>query len=108
MLPSYDEGLPIVLMEALALGRAVVATRISGVPELVVHGETGWLVDPGDALALAAVLKEALLSPDEKLFAMGSVGRSLVADRHDVNKLMRELVSRVDEGRVACKSCSFT
>ena len=97
VLPSYAEGLPIVLMEALALGRAVVATDIMGIPELILQGITGWLVPPGEATSLAAALKEALLAPDEKLHAMSCAGRSLVADRHDVNNLMRELVALICE-----------
>lgn len=99
VLPSFAEGLPIVLMEALVLGRAVVATRIMGIPELVLHGETGWLVEAGNAPSLAIALREALLASDEKLLAMGCAGRKLVADRHDVNKLMRELVARICENQ---------
>lgn len=93
VLPSFSEGLPIVLMEAFALGRTVVSTRIAGTPELVIHGENGWLVEPGDVTALASALKDALLSPDEKLVAMGKLGQSLVASRHDTNKLMKELIA---------------
>jgi colanic acid/amylovoran biosynthesis glycosyltransferase len=100
VLPSFAEGLPVVLMEALALGRTVVATRVMGIPELVVHGKTGWLVEAGDANSLAAALREALLASDERLLAMGRAGRSMVADRHDVNKLMRDLINRIDESPI--------
>ena len=97
VLPSLAEGLPVVLMEALALGRPVVATRIMGIPELIFHKRTGWLVEPGDARALAATLKEALLSSDEELNAIGAAGQALIADRHNVSKLMRELVAHIHE-----------
>ena len=95
VLPSYAEGLPIVLMEALAVGRPVVATQIMGIPELVLNGRTGWLVPPRDAMRLASTLKEALLTPDEELNRMAVAGRSLVAKRHDTDKLMKELIDNI-------------
>lgn len=95
VLPSFAEGLPIVLMEAFASGRAVVTTGVAGIPELVQHGESGWLVAPGDADALAAALLEALKSPDERLIAMARIGRERVRQQHDVEGLMRTLLLRV-------------
>jgi glycosyltransferase involved in cell wall biosynthesis len=61
--PSLTEGLPNVLLEAHVAGTPVVATRVGGVPELVIAGETGWLVEPGDPGALARALAEALDDP---------------------------------------------
>lgn len=95
VLPSFAEGLPIVLMEAFASGRAVVTTGVAGIPELVRHGESGWLVAPGDVDALAAALLEALQAPDERLIAMARVGRERVRQQHDVEGLMRSLLLRV-------------
>ncbi|MDB9528197.1 glycosyltransferase family 4 protein [Oscillatoria sp. CS-180] len=57
VLPSFAEGVPVVLMEAMAAGVPVLTTRIAGVPELVTHNESGWLVPPGDTVALADGLK---------------------------------------------------
>jgi glycosyltransferase involved in cell wall biosynthesis len=84
VLPSFAEGLPVVLMEALALGRPVVSTYIAGIPELVVPGVCGWLVPAGSVDALAVAMREALAAPAEDLGRMGRAGAALVADRHDV------------------------
>jgi glycosyltransferase involved in cell wall biosynthesis len=62
-LPSSVEGLPLVVLEAMAQGRPVVATAVGGTPELVVDGETGLLVPPGDAVALAGALGKVLRDP---------------------------------------------
>lgn len=56
VLPSFMEGLPIVLMEAMALGVPVIASRVAGIPELVIDGETGLLVDPANWAALATAI----------------------------------------------------
>ena len=58
VMPSFAEGLPMVIMEAMAAGRPVVATYVAGIPELVRPGETGWLVPAGDAAALRDALRE--------------------------------------------------
>ncbi|WP_349367874.1 glycosyltransferase family 4 protein [Salinarimonas sp.] len=85
VLPSFAEGLPVVVMEAMAAARPVVATAIAGVPELVREGETGWLVPAGDAEALADALRALAASPIERLAALGRAGRARVLERHDVD-----------------------
>jgi colanic acid/amylovoran biosynthesis glycosyltransferase len=84
VLPSFAEGLPVVLMEAMALSRPVIATYIAGIPELVQDGRNGWLVPAGDEVALAEAMREALTAPVDKLMRMGAAGRVLVLQRHDV------------------------
>jgi glycosyltransferase involved in cell wall biosynthesis len=81
VLPSFAEGLPVVLMEALALGRPVIATAIAGIPELV-DAENGWLVPSGSAEALAEAMREALCAPPARLRQMGAIGRARVHARH--------------------------
>lgn len=83
VLPSFAEGLPIVIMEAFALGRPVVSTYIAGIPELV-DRETGWLVPAGDVQALADTLRACLDTPQERLAAMGQAARDRVEARHDI------------------------
>ena len=63
VLPSFSEGVPVALMEAMMYGRAVVATRVGGVPELIEDGVRGRLVSPGDAAELAQGLYEVLSNP---------------------------------------------
>ncbi len=95
VLPSFAEGLPIVLMEAFVAGRVAVASAVAGVPELVLPRHTGWLVRPGDAVALAQALQEALLSPDHVLMQMAVAGQQLVREHHAVGMLMAELLVRM-------------
>jgi colanic acid/amylovoran biosynthesis glycosyltransferase len=86
VLPSFAEGLPVVIMEALALGRPVLSTYVAGIPELVRPGVNGWLVAAGSVEALVYSLREVLEAPRERLDAFGLAGRAAVAERHDANK----------------------
>ncbi len=82
VLPSSAEGLPVVLMEALAVGRPVVSTFTAGIPELVRPGENGWLVPAGDPDALATALCDVMETPADRLTEMGLAGRGLVERQH--------------------------
>lgn len=82
VLPSFAEGLPVSIMEALALERPVISTRIAGIPELVDDG-CGALIDAGDPDALCAAMEAMLDAPVEQLRAMGRVGRARVLAAHD-------------------------
>ena len=81
-LPSFAEGLPIVLMESLAMGRAVVTTRIAGIPELV-DSDCGWIVEAGDVPALEVALSQALSADTKTLAGLGETGRKRVIEAHD-------------------------
>ncbi len=83
VLPSFAEGLPVVIMEALALGRPVITTWVAGIPELVRPGENGWLVPPSSVEALADAMREALDAPLDTLDAMGRRGAARARERHD-------------------------
>jgi colanic acid/amylovoran biosynthesis glycosyltransferase len=84
------EGLPVALMEALACGVPVVATRLSGVPELVADGLTGILATPGDPAALATALRRVLEDPVAAR-ARAAAGRRVVEARFDVHESGRRL-----------------
>lgn len=85
VLASFAEGLPVVIMEAMALERPVLTTSIAGIPELVRHGVDGWLVPAGDVNALADTLADALATPNEQLQDMGRSARARVTERHSVD-----------------------
>jgi colanic acid/amylovoran biosynthesis glycosyltransferase len=82
VLASLTEGLPVSIMEALALGRPVVATNVGAIAELVRPQETGWLVTAGSADALAGAMRDALATPVSTLTRMGGRGAALVRERH--------------------------
>ncbi|MBA3562425.1 MAG: glycosyltransferase family 4 protein [Gammaproteobacteria bacterium] len=82
--PSFAEGLPVVIMEALAMGRPVISTYVAGIPELVRPGENGWLVTAGNVDELVSAIREALDAPAAQLTSMGRAGRERVRARHHV------------------------
>ncbi|MBN8610200.1 MAG: glycosyltransferase family 4 protein [Deltaproteobacteria bacterium] len=84
VLPSFAEGLPVAIMEALALARPVVSTYVAGIPELVVPGRTGWLVPAGSIEALVPAIEAVLATDPERLTAMGRNGQAAVRAQHDV------------------------
>jgi glycosyltransferase involved in cell wall biosynthesis len=79
VLPSHREGLPMVLLEAMAHGRAVVATPVGGIPSLVEDGVTGLLVPPGDAKALREAIERLLVDPEFRR-RLGEAARARVSE----------------------------
>jgi glycosyltransferase involved in cell wall biosynthesis len=80
VVPSIYEGMPLVILEAMEAGVPVIASRVSGIPEVVEDGVTGWLVPPEDPRALAAALMEVLNRPDVAR-RRGAAGRRRVDER---------------------------
>ncbi|HEX3291448.1 MAG TPA: glycosyltransferase [Gaiella sp.] len=90
VLTSASEGTPVTIIEALAAARAVVATEVGGVPDVVDDGETGFLVPPGDTEALAARL-ELLAREPARRAEMGRIGRERVLRRYAVERLVDDV-----------------
>ncbi len=86
ILPSFAEGLPVVIMEAFALKRPALTTFVGGIPELVTEGQTGWMIPAGDEEALVVGLKKALAATPETLAAMGKAGREKVLVQHNPHR----------------------
>jgi glycosyltransferase involved in cell wall biosynthesis len=85
VLPSFAEGLPVVLMEAFALSRPVVTTYVAGIPELVEDQVNGWLIPAGSLEKLVDALVAVLNSPSELLERFGANARETVKVNHDVD-----------------------
>ena len=92
VLPSFAEGLPVVLMEAMASSRPVITTSVAGIPELVSDGEHGWLVTAGDACSLAEAIEDFAAASLDDLVAMGEAGHERSLERHNVDRSAAQLV----------------
>lgn len=112
VLPSFAEGLPVAIMEALALGRPVISTYIAGIPELLVPGICGWVVPPGSVEALTDALREALHASPEALAQMGKAGAERVAQYHnattEAEKLAELLKGCLQPGAIELTPISAT
>jgi glycosyltransferase involved in cell wall biosynthesis len=95
-LPSLEEGFPNVVLEAMAAGKPVVATRVGGTPEAVIHRETGLLVPPKDPRALADAILEVLDDP-QRANAMGQAGRERVRKAFDLSRMVQEIEALYEE-----------
>ena len=93
VVPSLSEGLPVVIMEAMAHHLPVVAPYLAGIPELVTHGKTGWLFPAGDVVALTAAVAACLDTPPPAMNAMGEAAYRDVWAAHDVDAEARKLVA---------------
>jgi glycosyltransferase involved in cell wall biosynthesis len=89
VLPSFAEGLPLFAIECLAMGRPMVASDVDGTPEIVVDGETGLTVPPGDVAALALAIA-CLLRDPARAAQMASNGAKWVREQFTLDRQIRE------------------
>lgn len=89
VLSSLSEGFSNVILEYMASSKPVVATEVGGNPEVIVHGETGLLVPPGDAHALSAAIL-TILENKEMALRLGAAGRKRIKDHFELNKMIRQ------------------
>lgn len=85
VLPSFAEGLPMVIMEAMALRRPVLTTYVAGIPELVRPGENGWLFPAGSIDELTAAMEDFLSRSTDELRVMGEAGYARAVERHSID-----------------------
>jgi colanic acid/amylovoran biosynthesis glycosyltransferase len=93
ILPSFAEGLPVVLMEALALKRPVITTYIAGIPELVKPGENGWLIPAGSVEEIVTAIRAVLKVSPDTLERMGIAGTVSVNREYNVTQAAKKLTN---------------
>ena len=107
VLPSYREAQGLVILEAMALSRPVVATDVGGIPEMIDHGRTGLLVPPRDAVALADAISDLLLDhPRADMIARA--GHDMVHDRFCIERMVADLQDIYDTGAITVVERSRT
>jgi len=109
VVPSLSDTLPNVALEAMAEGRAVIASEVEGIPEVVEHGVTGLLVPPADASALARAIQSLAANP-KQAHALGAEARKRTLTRHAPSRMAREteavyrdLILHAEEREFACQ-----
>jgi len=95
VMPSLAEGLPVAIIEALALGRPVISTYVAGIPELVENRASGWLIPAGSVEALVVAMREAIASPAEEIQRMGRAGAERVRQQHELRAEVDKLESLI-------------
>jgi len=88
VLTTNWEGLPIVILEAMASGKPVIATKVGGIPEIVKNGENGFLVEAGDSKGVALALEKLINSP-ELIVQMGESGRKIATNAFTIDLMLR-------------------
>ena len=98
VLPSFLEGLPVVIMEAMSLGRPILSTYVSGIPELVINGENGWLFPSGDVEAIAENILKCLSAPQEHLNLLAQNARMRAGELHNTELEVAKLLELFRSG----------
>lgn len=89
ILPSYNEGLPISILEAMSYGKAIVSTNVGGIPEIVKHGHNGYLFNPGDLEALYEILK-MIIGDVGRVNRMGEKSKEMI-EPYGISNVIRIL-----------------
>jgi glycosyltransferase involved in cell wall biosynthesis len=90
VLPSYNEGLPMAILEAMDYGLPIVSTPVGGIPEVIKDDENGYLVKPGDVHNLASRLSDLLVN-EELRYDMGNNNQRQIAEKYDLDVLLKDL-----------------
>lgn len=92
VLPSYREGTPRSVLEAMSIGRPIITTDVPGCRETVVHGHNGLLVPPRSSAALAEAMIEMIRSSNDAMLAMGNASKEIVRARFDVHDVNQTII----------------
>lgn len=92
VLPSYNEGLPMSILESMAAGKVIISGRVGGIPDLVTDGENGFLITPGDVESLQKHIVYVATHPDE-MIEMAKHNRQKIAEEYNLQKLNAWLFS---------------
>lgn len=90
VLPSLTEGFPLAILEALAAGRPVIATRVGGIPEIIADNHTGLLIKPGDPAELALAVA-GLLTDRERTLSLARAGQLYVKEKFSAEQMVRRV-----------------
>jgi glycosyltransferase involved in cell wall biosynthesis len=104
VLPSFSEGLPVVIMEAMALRRPILATYVGGIAELVVPEVTGWLFPSGSIDDLADAMENFLSKSDTEIQKIGDAGYHRVLQRHSIDTEAAKLAELFKDSGKTCVS----
>jgi glycosyltransferase involved in cell wall biosynthesis len=89
-LPSYAEGQPIAILEAMSASLPIVSSRVGSIPEVVEDGKSGYLIKPGDIASLTNFILILARHPDQR-FSMGKAARQRIDERHDIRCLFESM-----------------
>jgi glycosyltransferase involved in cell wall biosynthesis len=106
VLPSFNEGLPMTVIEAMASGTPVIASRVGAIPAVITHEQTGLLVEPGDTHGLARALDRLLGDPNLR-HGLGQQGREHVR-QHYTSRVMADQYLRMYEKVLEARRALFT
>ena len=97
VLPSYREGVPRVLLEAMAMEKPIITTDAPGCRNVCVDGVNGFLVKPRDVESLYLAMKKAVEMGEAELRKMGKKGREIVEQKYEISKIVGEYVKIIEE-----------
>ncbi|RPD47271.1 glycosyltransferase family 4 protein [Paracnuella aquatica] len=91
LLPSYDEGLPMSILEAMACGKVIISTFVGGIPDLIINGEHGFLIQPGDVNALAKAIRN-VHEQKERMRVISAKNIDRIREHYDLNKINLQIL----------------
>src|SRR5437660_12478871 len=107
VLPSFDEAMPMCLLEGMAAAQPVIATRVGAVPELIIPGVTGYLLAPGDVNALSEAILRLLRDPNQAR-RLGEQGYDRAVRHFSSDEMARRYIRLYEEALATCRTSRRT